>query len=355
MFAFHLTQRSSYAVGVRFEPSRIQAVELRSSRGTIDIAHTAEIALPEGAIVNGVITDRNAVTTSLKKAWKKGKFTTRNVIFCVDGSTITSSDLADADQTDARTNGLAIQIASETLIDARLTPLATEAIPVALARTVQPISRDQEAIAVVDIASDVVTVAIVGATGLQFTKSYANQGTDIAVLSLESTFGISFEQARARIREISVGAHLSIEWQQRTLEILHTWNRSVVGLVTDCVEQFSAEMYGSTITAIALTGEGAKVIGIADCFQSSFECAVTILEDYALPRALARTSGDGDEHSRSNLLPASVREAVILLRMKVWIVRAFIALGIVSIVLWLYQQPQLNELNEQVQMLRGGR
>ena len=354
MFAFHLTKRASHAVGVRIEPSRIQAVELRNSRGAIRIAHTVEIPLPEGAIVNGVITDRNAVTQGLRQAWKKGKFSTRNVIFSVDGASITAKDLGESDQSDSRTNGLAIQIASETLIDARLTPLATEAIPTALARTVQSLSPNHQAIAVVEVGSDVITVAVVGATGLQFTKSFANQGTDIAALTLESTFGITFDQARVRLYEISNDVDASIEWKRRTLEILHTWNRSVVSLVTDCIEEYAAETNGSPITAIALSGEGTKVAGIANYFESSFTCAVTTLDDYALTSALARTKGQSSSFVQSNLLPSSVREAVILLGIKRWILASFVMLGIASVAFWLYQQPQLNDLNHQLQLLRGG-
>ncbi|MDD2819203.1 MAG: pilus assembly protein PilM [Candidatus Nanopelagicales bacterium] len=354
MSRLHLTRRASHAVGVRFEPSRIQAVELHHSRGSMRIKHATEVALPEGAIVNGVITDRSGVTKALRKTWRQGHFTTRNVVFSVDGASITLEDLVEGDQIDARTNALAIQIASETLIDARLTPIATEALPSALARTVHNVADTAQMIAAVDIASDVVTVAFVNNAGLQFTRSYANQGTDIAALTLESTFGISFEQARERIFAITSELDNSVEWQRRTREILHTWNHSVANLLADCIDQYSQSNPESLITLIALTGEGKDVADITHNFRTSFACNVVCLDDYALPVALARTSGFTSTLPRTNLLPSAVREAVVLLGIKRWILASFVMLGIASVALWLYQQPQLNDLSHQLQLLRGG-
>jgi Tfp pilus assembly PilM family ATPase len=338
---------------VSFEPFRIRAVQVRGSQGSGTQTRASQIALPEGSIVHGSIIDRSAVTAALRKLWKQGGFTTRNVVFSVDGVAITTNDLVDLDQDDGRTNGLAILIASETLIDARLRPLATEAIPTALIRSAHEHCNPQETIAVVEIGSDVVTVAIARDSQLLFTKNFANQGTEIASLTVQSAFGITYQEASNRIQQLKDDGDTSIEWKRRTREIVDTWTRSVASLVMDCLDQFSHEHQGSPISSIALTGYGNSISGVTRYFDSIVEYQVISLDTYALPHALARTRSEGGAGQRTNLLPAIVREAVIVLGVKRWLIACFVVLGIASLALWSYQQPQLNDLNHQVQILRG--
>lgn len=354
MPGFRSAHDAKSAVGVSFEPSRIRAVGLRRDKHSRNQSRIMEVALPEGSIVNGTIIDRIAVVHSLKKLWKLGRFTTRNVVFSVDGVSITSTDLVDLDQDDGRTNGLAILIASETLIDARLRPLAAEAVPTALIRSVDGNCSPQETVAAVEIGFDVVTVAIAQDSQLLFTKSFANQGTDIASLTVQSAFGITYQEACNRIKELDDNVDTSIEWMRRTREIVDTWIRSIASLVADCLDQFAHEHPESPVLSIALTGYGNSISGVAQYFDSTFKNEIISLDAYALPRALARARTKAGINQRSNLLPAIVREAVIVLGIKRWIIACFVILGVTSLALWIYQQPQLNDLNHQLQILRGG-
>ncbi len=352
---FQLFPQSNTAVGLSFESESLRASEIGVVRGEVQCADVAEVLLPEGAITNGVITNRIVVTQALKQLWKQGRFRSRNVVFTVDGASITEKDLLDPDQRDGSVNALAIQAASETLIDARLNPIATEAIASALVRAGLPMSAPDSVAAAVELGSDVVTVAIFDSSGeLLFTRGFANAGTDIAAMTIQSAFGITFQEARQRMHGLD-GHEFPIEdWQRRTAEILHTWSIASAKLAADSFEQFRREHPTSTITSLVLSGNGSTLNGTSQEFKNQLNLEVHCLDQAALTTSLARNPHLPEIATRPNLLPQVVREAVVLLRMKRWVIAAFIVLGVVSLAAWTYQQPQLNDLNEQLQLLRGG-
>ena len=352
---FQLFPQQNTAVGLSFESESLRATEIRVKRGEVQHTHSVEVSLPEGAITNGVITNRIVVTHALKQLWKQGRFRSRNVVFTVDGAAITEKDLLDPDQRDGSLNALAIQVASETLIDARLNPIATEAVASALMRAALPKSTPDSVSAVIELGSDVVTVAIFHASGeLLFTRGFANAGTDIAAMTIQSAFGISFQEARDRMHRLDGHEFPIEEWQRRTAEILQTWSIASAKLASDSFEQFRREYPTSTITSLALSGNGATLNGTSQEFEKQLNLEVHCLDQAALTTSLARNPHLPEIATRPNLLPQLVREAVVLLRMKRWVIAAFVVLGVVSLAAWIYQQPQLNDLNEQVQILKGG-
>jgi len=68
-------------VGLDIGSTGIRAVEVKGRPGSLRLAKAASIDLPRGAWVDGEIVDDKAVVTALKKLWKKGRFSTRRVVY----------------------------------------------------------------------------------------------------------------------------------------------------------------------------------------------------------------------------------------------------------------------------------
>jgi type IV pilus assembly protein PilM len=73
----------SHLVGLDIGSTGARAVEVKWSGrdNAFRIAKTASIELAPGAVHNGVITNEKAVVKALKRLWRKGRFSTRKVIF----------------------------------------------------------------------------------------------------------------------------------------------------------------------------------------------------------------------------------------------------------------------------------
>ncbi len=73
-------------VGLDIGTSAIRAVELTTAAGALPILEAyGQVGLPPGAVVDGEIRDRSAVTAALTRLWREGGFTERRVLIGVAG------------------------------------------------------------------------------------------------------------------------------------------------------------------------------------------------------------------------------------------------------------------------------
>lgn len=70
-------------IGATAVRAAILSLAVRDGHPSVTMNGLGQVALPEGAVVNGVVADQAAVTTALKELWRSNKFACRNVILGV--------------------------------------------------------------------------------------------------------------------------------------------------------------------------------------------------------------------------------------------------------------------------------
>ena len=71
------------AIGLDIGTSGVRAAELNFAKGEVTLAKFGQVALPEGAVRDGEVTDPIAVAEAIKQLWAHTKFTSKKVIIGV--------------------------------------------------------------------------------------------------------------------------------------------------------------------------------------------------------------------------------------------------------------------------------
>jgi type IV pilus assembly protein PilM len=245
---------SAKLVGLDIGTSGIRAVQLSYSgrSGRYRIAKAASIDLPRDAVRNGSIIDPDAVTSALKKLWRKGHFSTRKVAFALADSGVLTRQLelpwmppddfraalryqiGDALPVDLKTVELDYHLLGEvakkdehgqpvelnrilivatstetvtaeasTLRHARLEPVIADSAAFALIRAacggVMP--TDDATHAIADIGADQLTVVVHQGGQPRFIRTISNLGGDTATNAVAAKLGIDVLEAEEVKRE----------------------------------------------------------------------------------------------------------------------------------------------------------
>ncbi len=237
-------------VGLDIGASGIRAVELKRDRksGAYTIVKAASVDLPRGAVRNGVIAQPETVTKSLKRLWRKGRFSTRKVALgLADGGVLTRQmdlpwmpaddfrsalryQITDALPVDLSTveidyhllgesqrkddhggvvelNRILIVAANTEAIlgearavrKARLQPVCADSAAFALIRSVcrGVLPSDDQVHAVADIGADQLTVVVHQGGQPRFIRTIANLGGDTATVAVAERVRIDADEAEA--------------------------------------------------------------------------------------------------------------------------------------------------------------
>ena len=233
-------------VGLDLGTSGIRAVEARWHRDHYQIKRAAEVDLPEGCLLNGVILDADSVVKALRHLWRKGRFSTRKVAFAVTDTSVITRQLelpwmpaddfrtalkyqvGDALPVDLATvevdfepiaefqvtdqhgqvndmlqfllvaaNKEVLSGVSEVLLRARLEPIVADTSAFALIRAAcgGVLAQDRPLEAIVDIGADALTVVIHQGGLPRFIRAMPNQGGDIVIMSVASTMDLTIDEA----------------------------------------------------------------------------------------------------------------------------------------------------------------
>lgn len=71
------------AIGLDIGSSGVRAAELSINRGEITLERFGQIAVPDGAIMDGVVVDQGEVTSALNQLWSATKFSSKKVVLGV--------------------------------------------------------------------------------------------------------------------------------------------------------------------------------------------------------------------------------------------------------------------------------
>jgi type IV pilus assembly protein PilM len=87
-----------HAIGVDLGATSVRAAILShgatDGRPSVSVHGSGRVDLPAGAVVNGVVSDQQAVTTALRQLWAQHRFECRNVIVGITNQQIVVRDLA---------------------------------------------------------------------------------------------------------------------------------------------------------------------------------------------------------------------------------------------------------------------
>lgn len=93
-----LINADGHAIGLDIGATSIRAAILapgtHEGRPSVTVHGIGHLELPEGTVVNGVVTDKSTVTAALKQLWQLNKFECRNVILGITNQQIVVRDLS---------------------------------------------------------------------------------------------------------------------------------------------------------------------------------------------------------------------------------------------------------------------
>jgi type IV pilus assembly protein PilM len=92
-----ITNADGHAIGVDIGATSVRATVLshgmHEGRPSVSVHGLGQVALPPGAVVNGVVTEQAEVTKALKFLWDSSKFDCRNVILGITSQQVVVRDL----------------------------------------------------------------------------------------------------------------------------------------------------------------------------------------------------------------------------------------------------------------------
>ncbi|MBI1350194.1 MAG: type IV pilus assembly protein PilM [Actinomycetales bacterium] len=248
-------------VGLDIGTSGIRAVQVRRKGDRTEIVKAASVELPRGAIRNGAVIDQKAVVKALKQLWKRGRFSSRKVVFGLADSGVLTRQvelpwmppkdfraalryqigdalpvdldsveidyhlLAEVDRADdhgqtsefnriliVAANKEAIATEATLMRKAGLTPLVADSAAFALIRAacrgIVPENTGSHAIA--DIGAEQVTVVIHEDGQPRFIRTIANLGGDTATLAVAERLGVDPESAEGIKRETGLNGPVPV-------------------------------------------------------------------------------------------------------------------------------------------------
>lgn len=92
-----LINPDGHAIGIDIGATAVRAAILspgtNEGRPSVTVHGLGQVALPKGAVVNGVVVDQNAITTALKELWASHRFECRNVILGITNQQLVVRDM----------------------------------------------------------------------------------------------------------------------------------------------------------------------------------------------------------------------------------------------------------------------
>ena len=253
--------RGSGLVGLDIGTSGIRAVQVKRKGTVAEIVKAASVELPRGAVRNGAVIDQKAVVKALKQLWKRGKFTSRDVVFGLADSGVLTRQidlpwmppkdfsaalryqigdalpvdldsveidyhlLSEFDRTDdhgqavemnrilvVAANKEAITTEAQVMRKAGLSPRMADSAAFALIRAACQgnVPDNEESHAIADIGAEQLTVVIHQGGQPRFIRTIANLGGDTATLAIAERLGIDPETAESVKRETGLNGPVPV-------------------------------------------------------------------------------------------------------------------------------------------------
>jgi type IV pilus assembly protein PilM len=312
------------AVGLDIGTSAVRAAELSAGRGGYTLERFGQVALPVGAVVDGEVLDREAVTAALKVLWAQTKFSTKRVVLGVANQKVVvrQVDLPWMEPKELR-NALAFQVqdfipipVDQAIMDfhpleeftndsgnrmlrvllvaagremvgscldavqhAGLTPVMVDLTSFAIIRAsthADALGMDTQAEALIDIGARVTNIAVHQGGQPKFVRVLLMGGADITEAVAER-MGIPLEQAEALKQQIGIPATAAERDENPAGRVIDGIAASFVEEIRGSLDYYLASPAAVPIRRIVVSGGGSRlenlVSRLAAVTRLPVECA----------------------------------------------------------------------------------
>ena len=326
-------------VGVDIGDESIRAIEVTGiGKVRPTVLRYREIALPEGAVKNGEVTEANTVAAALKQLWSAGGFRSKNVVLGVGNSKVLVRDLtvprlspaeirqslpshvqdmlpvpvADAlldfypisesvAENGPVVHGLLVAAIKESVQAnvtavrlAGLSPVAVDLIPFALCRLHMRDSA-QGTLAFVDVGAHITNVVVTVAGIPRFVRIIAMGGRTLTT-ALVDRLGVTPEQAETIKRTVGLAARPVQPDQAAAVEVIQDVTGDLLNSLRNTLSYFANTHQGVPFEEIVLTGGGAELSGFSDTLAEITRSPVVAADPFStveLSRDLKKDGASG--------------------------------------------------------------
>jgi type IV pilus assembly protein PilM len=294
------------AVGLDIGTSAVRAAELSAGRGGYTLERFGQVALPVGAVIDGEVLDREAVTAALKVLWSQTKFSTKRVVLGVANQKVVvrQVDLPWMEAKELR-NALAFQVqdfipipVDQAIMDfhpleeftndagnrmlrvllvaagremvgscldavqhAGLTPVMVDLTSFALIRSsthADTLGIDTQAEALIDIGARVTNIAVHQGGQPKFVRVLLMGGADITEAVAER-MGVPLEQAEALKQQLGIPATAAERDENPAGRVIDATAASFVEEIRGSLDYYLASPSAVPIRRIVVSGGGSRL------------------------------------------------------------------------------------------------
>ena len=324
------------AIGLDIGASAVRVAQLTGTRDNPALTSFGQVALPQGAVVDGEIRDAGAVSEAVAQLWKRTKLRAKNAVIGIANQRVVvrQVDLPFLDEKEFRT-ALPFQAADyipmpveeaqldfivlsdymtenqdhmmrvllvaaatemvESFVDvvteAGLQPAGVDLIPFAVARAVSPVARGESGVggseAVVDVGAGITNIVVHHNGEPRFVRILLVGGDD-ATTSIAELQDVSFEEAEALKFDLS-----SDVGTEEVKRILRSQVDALVEEIRGSLDYYLSQEDSEPIVSILLTGGGSLTAGLSERMEETFRTA--IVRALPLNEVNASKSGLTDE------------------------------------------------------------
>lgn len=340
-------------VGVDIGNGMLRAVELGDpAKPKPVILRHAEVLLSEGAVSRGEVLEPNTVASSLRELWRKGGFSTKNVVLGMGNQRVLARDLsmpimsierireslpfhvqdmlpvpvADAlldfypvstgqSENGPVVNGLLIAAVKEAvLVNVRaaelagLTPVDVDLIPFALNRVFVSRSGIGGFAALIDIGANTTTVVIAAGGAPQFVRIIPTGGADITD-ALCNGLGVAPHEAEGLKRSLGLATAVSSPDEQRAVEIIYQTAGELLSSLRNTINYFVNTRPDARFEQVILTGGGALLPGLPEALGEMTRLPVIVGDPYRTV-GLSRSLDSDELRARRSSLTVALGLAI---------------------------------------------
>ncbi|MBZ0161035.1 MAG: pilus assembly protein PilM [bacterium] len=317
---FSWMTRQKELVGLDIGTSSVKAVHLQRTRNTYKVAELGIAPTHPGAIVDGIIIDDAAISSTIRQLFDKHSITIKDVAFSVSGNSVIVKKIkvpkmkkaelregiaweaeqhisysiedvnldfqilreADPDEQDMDVLLVAVK---KDVVNAYLAVIAAAGLSAAVidvdvfaienAFTLSRTCQSDEVVALVNVGGAVTNINILDGGISDFTRDSSLGGNRHTEL-LQQSAGLSFEQAEAIKRGESVGGH-SFEEAKPAIEMA---NSELAGEIRRSFDFYYSTSQRSTIHRVVLSGGCALLPDLTSSLSNALELPVEIADPF---------------------------------------------------------------------------
>jgi type IV pilus assembly protein PilM len=306
------------AVGLDIGASAVRVAHVTGGRGSASLVGFGQIALPQGAVVDGEIRDQGVVSEAISQLWKRSRIRSKKVIVGVANQRVVvrqvdlpfleekefrsslrfqAADYIPMSVEDAQLDFIIIDdyttenqdhmmrvllvAAATDMVDsfvtvvkeASLDPAGIDLTPFAVARAVSPAARGESGVAgseaIVDVGAGITNIIIHHNGEPRFVR-ILQVGGDDATNALAEALGIDFEEAEAAKLDLGRGVGTD-----ETRRILDRQVDLLIEEIRGSLDYYLSQEESEPVSSVILTGGGSLTSGLQPKLEKTLKTQVS--------------------------------------------------------------------------------